>query len=773
MKTTRGEKSSSFSSSVSSVSSVSRVSPGPLPSVARVLIDLSLDRPFDYLIPETLRGKIQTGMRVRVPFGKGGGERSACVVSVLHHSEYDSSLKPLLGICETHPHIPGPLIRLAEWMSEYYCCTREQAVRNLLPGAVRNGKIRPKTHSCYFIADAAKASEYIASASGQRKKRAEVLKLLLRKPGLEAERLEAESGAGQGVIRALRKEGLLIREETVRERDPFQGAEIQPTSPLPPTPDQARALDQIFRMLDHPSEQSVLLLHGVTCSGKTEVYLQAIGHVLESGGDAIVLVPEISLTPQTVTRFKARFGDRVSVLHSGLSDGERHDEWMKVHSGRVRIAVGARSALFAPFRNLKLIVVDEEHENSYKQSEAPRYNARDVAVMRGKLEGALVILGSATPSLESYRNAETGRYALAKMLKRSDPEIVMPEVKIIDMRMEAADGEKIPFLSRMLVEAVRDRIRKGEQSILFLNKRGYARQMICELCGYVAVCPECSVPYTYHKKSQLLTCHLCAGSLPAPQLCPGCASEQIRYQGAGTERIEIIAGEVFKGARIARMDSDTMTRPSLYEKVLSSFRRGETDILIGTQMIAKGLDFPNVTLVGIINADMGLYIPDFRAQERSFQLIAQVAGRAGRGFVRGEVLVQTSNPFNPAIQCAAEHDYAAFYQEEMPIRKELNYPPCGHLIALHFDGTDPETVLRAAIEFRERARPFENEPSLLISDPAPAPLERIRGKYRFMMIVRGEKLGAFRKMLRSEIMAWRRKNKQVDFYADVDALNLM
>ena len=374
----------------------------------------------------------------------------------------------------------------------------------------------------------------------------------------------------------------------------------------------------------------MLLLHGVTNSGKTEVYLQAIGEALELGRSAIVLVPEISLTPQTVRRFRARFGDRLSVLHSRLTDRERFDEWTRIREGEVQIAVGARSALFAPFSNLGLIIVDEEHESSYKQSEAPRYSARDVAVMRGKLENAVVILGSATPSAESAYNARTGKFLLARMASQVDNKLA-PHIRIVDQRL---DGEMQPgkssFFSSELVEAVFDRLRRGEQSILFLNRRGYARVMICEACGFEAHCPDCSVPYTYSRQRETLSCHLCGGVIPAYVECPQCRSPKIRYAGLGTEKIELVAQSVFRGARIARMDSDTMRGADDYESVLEQFRRGELDILIGTQMIAKGLHFPNVTLVGIINADLGLAMPDFRAPERTFHLIPPVADAQSR-----------------------------------------------------------------------------------------------------------------------------------------------
>lgn len=741
-----------------------------LPNIARVLLNLSLNRSFDYRIPEHLRGQVRAGMRVNVPFGRGDGERQAYVVAVGSASDRDD-LKEVLSICTEHPALTESLLKIGEWMADYYCCARELAVRTLLPGAVRSGKIKAKTKAYYFLNDMQKAADYI-NKNTRAKGKCAILKALMLHPGIEAETLAAESGASKAVLNELVKLELVSIEDRAVERNPFAGTELLRTKPLTPTGEQAEALNLIYKRMEHPdsADPHVILLHGVTGSGKTEVYLQAIARAVENGKEAIVLVPEISLTPQTVERFRARFGDMVSVLHSGLTDGERYDEWMKVHRGKVRIAVGARSALFAPFRNLALIIVDEEHDSSYKQSEAPRYNARDVAVMRGKLENALVILGSATPSMESYYNAKTGKYTLCKLTRRSDPSILMPEVKIIDMRLEGTEEGKLPFLSKFLVQAVRERIARGEQSIIFLNRRGYARQMACDLCGYVAMCPDCSVAYTYHRKTQMLTCHLCASSVEAPSVCPNCGSEHIRYSGAGTERIENISLEVFKNARIARMDSDSMTRPSLYAKVLSQFRRGELDILIGTQMIAKGLHFPNVTLVGIVNADMGLFMPDFRAAERSFQLLTQVAGRAGRGEVKGEVLVQTCSPFNPPIMFAAEHDYEGFYQEEIAVREELKYPPFGHMMIVHFRGEDPAEIMAAATALMEKIQPCI-DPETIVSEPAPAPIERVKGKYRYMATFRYGRLAPLRRVLRREIYSVR--HPAVEIYVDVDAISML
>ncbi|MCK5844330.1 MAG: primosomal protein N', partial [Victivallales bacterium] len=440
------------------------------------------------------------------------------------------------------------------------------------------------------------------------------------------------------------------------------------------------------------------------------------------------------------------------------------------HEERVRIVVGARSALFAPFRKLGLIVVDEEHENSYKQDEAPRYNARDVAVVRGAMEKAVVILGTATPSLESYHNAVAGKYILAELTKRVD-DYLMPEMRVVDMRDEAIETGQPSIFSRELVEAMSDRLRKGEQTIIFLNKRGFASQMMCRECGFVASCSECSISYTYHKKRECLTCHLCGAILPAPQKCPDCGSGEIRYGGIGTEKVESIAAKIFSSANIARMDSDTMTKKDSYEKTLGAFKSGKIDILIGTQMIAKGLHFPNVTLVGVVYADLSLRIPDFRAQERTFQLLTQVAGRAGRGEVEGLVIIQTYAPFNPAICYALDNDYKGFYDEEMELRETLSYPPAGHMIAIKIKGKDDAAAAEFANEFLTRIKPKVHE-GITVSGPNPAPIAKIKGNFRYAILFRGTGLKDLRVTLRNECLHGKR-TKDVWVSIDADPLNLM
>lgn len=740
------------------------------PKIARIIVNLSLDKSFDYLIPEKLNHDIHPGSQVMVPFGRSS--RNGYVLDIVDHSSYPiNKLKEIQSLREKHPKVNESLIKLGEWMSEYYCCSREQAIRALLPGAIRSGKQKKKLIDTFYLkCSPEEAQEFIFKNERRSPAKVAIIKVLLHHHGLTRESLLIEAEVGTNALTALVKSGLIEKVDKAIDRDPFAGISIVNSSSKKPTPEQKIALEKINEILDGKTEQHTILLHGVTGSGKTEVYLQAIDRTLQHGKEAIVLVPEISLTPQTTERFRARFGDMVSVLHSALSDGERYDEWMKIHEGKVRIVVGARSALFAPFRKLGLIVVDEEHENSYKQDEAPRYHARDVAVMRGFIEKASVILGSATPSLESANNAKTGKYLLAELTKRVD-DFLMPEMCVVDMRDEAIETGGAKIFSRELAGDIYDRLQKGEQTIIFLNRRGFATQMICQQCGFVARCSECSIAYTYHRKRECLTCHLCGAVLPAPHKCPECGTDEIRYSGLGTEKIESAAKKLFPSANIARMDSDTMTRKNSYEKTLGEFRSGRVNILIGTQMIAKGLHFPNVTLVGIIYADLSLHIPDFRAQERTFQLLTQVSGRAGRGEISGKVVVQTYTPFNPAIQFAVNHDYEGFFADEMEIRNALSYPPAGHLITVHFRGEDESKVANCAENFAKAMQPFLHE-QIFVSGPAASPIERIKGKFRYQLIYRGFKMHNLRKQLRHHALH-EKLPKGVSLYVDADAVNMM
>ena len=577
---------------------------------------------------------------------------------------------------------------------------------------------------------------------------------------VELAHLTGQAGFSRGVIRGLEEKGLALVEDREVERDPFAGiptGEDQAHAPTDRQNDVIRTLASAFDA--GPGEP--FLLHGVTGSGKTLVYIELLKHVLAQGRGAIVLVPEISLTPQTVARFRARFGDQVAVLHSALSDGERFDAWRQLHSGRRRIAVGARSALFAPVSDLGVIVVDEEHDGSYKQSESPRYQARDMAVVRSAQEGALCVLGSATPALESWHNVERGKFRLVSLPDRVGGG-TLPPVRLIDLRearkqskeKSGARSEAGLVLTAPLVEAMRDRLRRGEQTILLLNRRGYSSFVQCRECGDVEICPACSISLTYHRGKSRLVCHHCRHEQRAPERCPRCGSTDLSFRGLGTEQVERVVAETFPEARLARMDVDTTSGKWSHHEILGRVERGEVDILLGTQMIAKGLDFPSVTLVGVVNADVGMHLPDFRATERTFQLLSQVAGRAGRGELGGDVLIQTALPEHYAIQAALAHDYVAFANRELNERKHPAYPPMVRLVNVIVSSPIPEDAAGNAQAAARWVRAHVvSGVSVDLIGPAPSPIERLRGRWRWHFLLRSASvraLGATARRLQSE-----------------------
>lgn len=722
--------------------------------IARVTLDFAVRREFDYLVPAEFEGRVEVGSRVKVPFGPR--TVLGCVTALLDASPH-TNLRPLLKVLGTRGLVTPKVLALARWIAGYYACPVEVALRGVLPDAVRRETAgwRERLH--------VRALPPVGPFPRLTRKQLEVWNLIEERHDLALQELLRVTGASAETVHRLEDKGLITITSEVEERDPFAREHFLPTEPLALNPEQATALAAVVAALDplgpslpqageaavggggHPGTPPgrVFLLHGVTGSGKTEVYLQALAACLDRGRGAIVLVPEISLTPQTIERFKARFshGPRrtlVAVLHSHLSAGERHDEWHKIRQGRARIVIGARSAVFAPVDPLGLIIVDEEHEHSYKQEEAPRYHARDVAVLRGQREGAVVLLGSATPSLESYYNARRGKYVLLTLPTRVDDR-KLPLVRVVDMRSEARREKGIPIFSRLLQEAITSRLERGEQTILFLNRRGYASSLQCPKCGYVAGCPNCSVALTYHRQEQHLRCHMCGHAEPVPGVCPGrdCGNPAIRYAGIGTQRVEDALRRLFPRARVCRMDSDVLQRKEDYRRILDDFRSGRIDVLVGTQMIAKGLHFPNVTLVGIIHADLSLHLPDFRAAERTFQLLTQVAGRAGRGDTEGEVVVQSFTPFHPAIQCARQHDFLTFYEQEIEFRKQLHYPPFSRVALLTLRGRNEDKVRFTADHLRrELDRGVGELPDLILAGPAPAPLLRIESRYRYQLMLR-------------------------------------
>jgi primosomal protein N' (replication factor Y) len=746
------------------MSSSSSASNSP-PKVARVVVDVSLDKVFDYTVPPELAGRLQVGSQVTVPFGRR--EAEGFVVGFAASSAF-AELKPVKASAHDRPLVDEKLMRLAMWMAEYYCAPIESAVRTVLPGAVRRKGSGFRKQLFAFPTE--KAGEEAAQAELRKRapRQAAALDILLSGSEMLVSDLVRAARVTHATVRALEGAGFLRIEEGVRGRDPLAGQTFLRTKPLALNDEQAEALVKITAGLDRKAA-GVLLLHGVTGSGKTEVYLQALQHALDAGRDAIVLVPEIALTPQTVERFRGRFGEGLAVLHSHLSDGERHDEWHRIRDGKARIVVGARSALFAPVKNLGLIVVDEEHEGTYKQEESPRYHARDVAVMRGHMEAAVVVLGSATPSVESMVNVRRGKYELARLDLRADDR-KLPVMRVVDMKHEKHEGRPVLF-SNDLVEGIRLRLTRAEQVILFLNRRGYSHNLCCPECGHIPECPDCSVSLTFHKRLGYLRCHLCGHAERVPEACPNCGAPDWKYVGTGTEKIESTICKLFPQARVKRMDSDTMTSKHAYQLVLGSFRKGEIDILIGTQMIAKGLHFPNVTLVGVINADGTLHMPDFRSGERAFQLFTQVAGRAGRGDVAGEVILQTYTPTHPAVQAARRGAFDTFIDQEIEYRRELEYPPFTHMICVHFRGPEARQVEHFAEQVFVELERFVDTDKVRLAPPAAAAIAKIQRNYRYQILARAERVKDFTVPYRHIIKHIRVPGK-VQVILDVDAVSL-
>ena len=737
--------------------------------IARVSLEIALRKEFDYLIPAELVGQIEAGSRVQVPFG---ARKIFGTVTALVEESARTKLKTILKVIGAQTLVTPKVLKLARWIGEYYCCAPEIALKSVLPEAIRKEKEGWKKQ--LFVRALLSNGEIPKLTERQQ----DVWNILEeRREILLTELLElAETTAT--TVRKLEDRGLVEITSEISERDPYAREHILATQSITLNAAQAKALGEITKAMDAENASRTFLLHGVTGSGKTEIYLQALAHALAQGNGAIVLVPEIALTPQTVERFKARFGSGklqtlVAVLHSHLSAGERHDEWHKIRQGRARIVIGARSAIFAPVEPLGLIIVDEEHEQTYKQEEAPRYHARDVAIMRGQMENAVVVLGSATPSLESFYNCQRGKFALLELPERVDNQ-KMPHVRVVDMRQAAHKEKGTPLFSPQLKEAIHQRLDRGEQTILFLNRRGYSTSLQCPKCGYVCNCPNCSLALTFHRQEQKLACHICGHVEKVPQVCPNekCKNPGIRFSGTGTQKVEETLAELFPHARIKRMDADTMKRKDDYRKVLGDFRAGKTDILVGTQMIAKGLHFPNVTLVGIIYADLALHQPDFRAGERTFQLLTQVAGRAGRGDVEGEVFVQAFAPFHPAIQYARRHDFNGFYEQEIEFRKQLKYPPVSRVALLTLKGRNEEKVKFSADHLkRELEKNLKAFKDLILAGPAPAPLLRAETFYRYQIMLRTRVMSALSREL-ARIIQSLALPEDVLLAVDIDPVNL-
>lgn len=662
----------------------------------------------------------------------------------------------------------APLTRadLRRWGGERAVRAVETLVARglVVAGKVREG-VGPRLVRCYCVSESAARSLLAAEVGGRvTSARRKALSFLVARPeGATREELAA-AGIGAGAVRALVRQGIVTAVSRAVRRAPQEAGWEESFAAVRLTPDQRAALETI-RTAARAARPRPVLLHGVTGSGKTEIYLETAAEALARGRGVIVLTPEISLTPQLAARFRARFGDQVAILHSRLGAGERYDEWQRLARGEARVAVGPRSAVFAPVSDLGLVVVDEEHESSYKQEESPRYHAREVALARAAAEGAVAILGSATPSVESYYRASQGEFHLS-CLGRRPLGRPLPEVHVVDMRAELAGGNREIF-SHRLQEAVKARLTAGEQVILFLNRRGFSRVVLCRACGLVVRCPFCHVAMTYHAAENRLACHYCEHSAPAPVTCPSCGSRYIRHFGVGTERVEEEVRRIFPGARPVRMDVDTTRRKGAHARILAGFARGEWNVLVGTQMIGKGLNLPGVTLVGVVAADTALGLPDFRAAERTFSMLAQVAGRSGRGERPGEVVIQTYNPDHYSVVAASRHDYALFYEREIAFRRIAEYPPFSELVLLTVADAAEGRAREGAERLATEVRKMVGETATVLG-PSPAPLARLRGLYRFQVLVKGKLERSSRIALRAAAEEIRRWDENLRVNLDVD-----
>lgn len=700
---------------------------------AQVIVDIThekLDKVFEYRIPAELEHVIHVGMEVVVPFGKGNRETSGYVIGLSETCEYCADkVKEILRPAEKRMAIEGKLVALAAWMKDHYGGTMIQALKTVLP-IKKEEQMKIKRYVRLLLDEEEGKERLELFLKKNQKARARVLAALLDNQVLEYEFLINKLNVTRTVLRALEEQEVLAIESEQVFRNPIKDKETV-WQPVDYTEEQQYAIDT-FKADYLQGLRKTYLLYGVTGSGKTEVYMEMIARVIRDGKQAIVLIPEIALTYQTVMRFYKRFGNRISILNSRMSNGERYDQMMRAKEGAIDVMIGPRSALFTPFPNLGLIVIDEEHEPTYKSEQIPRYHARETAIARGKLEGASVVLGSATPSLEAFYRAEKGEYEMLTLKNRSQKQ-ELPEVYTVDLREELKSGNR-SIISRQLHELMEDRLEKKQQMMLFLNRRGYAGFIACRSCGYVVKCPHCDVSLTSHRGGKLV-CHYCGYETPEYPVCPECGSKHIGGFKAGTQQIEDVVRKEFPEARILRMDMDTTKEKDGHEKILEAFANEEADILIGTQMIVKGHDFPNVTLVGILAADLSLYADDYRAGERTFQLLTQAAGRAGRGSQKGEVVIQTYSPDHYAVETAAAQDYQAFYEEEIAYRKLMGYPPVEQLVAILIAGED-EKHLEMACDYLKKYAERVNKNQVRIIGPASPFVGKVNDVYRRVLYLK-------------------------------------
>lgn len=746
--------------------------------IAKIIVDVPLmqtDKPFTYLLPADLEALFGVGMRVHVPFGNGNRLVQGIIVELVDESIEPADLeqyKTVAELLDITPVLTKEQLWLADEMRHQVFSYKISCLKAMLPSLLNSSydklfidqsgqewkfsqltedekvEFTKKAHAgdlkVKYLAKSKenrKVEKFIVIPDDKKlalfeirkgaKKRDEFKRFLLRHFGEKIPMKNLEFSQAQ--VKFFRENELIQTEEVELSRTQAVFDAVSSDKAKKLNAEQEAAYQAIISPFDEEKGPKPFLLEGITGSGKTEVYLQTIAHFLDLGKTALMLVPEISLTPQISNRFIARFGDKVAIMHSGLSDGEKYDEWRKIKEGRAKVVVGARSAIFSPVENLGVIIIDEEHETSYKQDSSPRYHARDIALFRSRWHGARLVLGSATPSLESRARAMKGNYQLLRLTQRANENALLPDVKIVDMRSQIND--KSANFSSLLLEKIKEKLDKNEQIILMLNRRGYSSFVMCRECGYVVVCPNCDISLTLHMDTRTLNCHYCGHVQGVPQTCSNCQSRKIRYYGSGTQKVEEELKQLMPDVSILRMDVDTTKTKNAHEKILKKFGDGDAEILLGTQMIAKGLDFPNVTLVGVINADTGLNLPDFRASERSFELIMQVAGRAGRANKAGEVLIQTFNPTHYAIKLAQEQDYEKFYETEMKFRRNLSYPPYYFTVQVMLSHQDEDVVIQKAYEVASLLR--QNlTPQAKILGPTPRPIARTHNLYHYQILVK-------------------------------------
>lgn len=766
--------------------------------LAQVIVDvptLQTNRPYTYQIPERLENQVQTGMRVIVPFGNGHREVQGFIVGLDQPTNYDGHLKPITALMDLTPVMNTEMLQLSKWLADRTYSFWISCLYTMLPNALkaksqrivrvvdeldendyqllfrhadqldyasvqdnpelvsrllklrRQGKVtfeyqvsdRARVKTKTQIQPALSFEDYENLRNGIRANAKNQLKLVnylqtIIGKKVALDQAKRETGLPTANFTAAAKKRWLINKKVEVYRQPL-GADIQDQAakrPLQLNIDQQRVLEQVNSAIDQQNDQ-VFLLEGVTGSGKTEVYLQAMSRALANGQTALLMVPEISLTPQIVSRVRARFGSQVAVLHSGLSTGERYDEWRRIERGEARVVVGARSSIFAPLQNLGIIIMDEEHETSYKQDDTPRYHARKVAKWRAHYHQAPLLLGSATPSLESYSRAMAGNYRLLRLPHRVNQR-PLPPINVVDMRPEIQRRGETSFSNKLLT-AIQDRLAKHEQSILMLNRRGFSSFIMCRDCGFVLKCPNCDISLTMHLDSHTMKCHYCGHEEPIPTVCPNCHGHHIRYYGTGTEKVMAELNQLLPSAKIIRMDNDTTRKKGMHQKLLHQFGSGQADILLGTQMIAKGLDFPNVTLVGVLNADTGLDLPDFRASERTFDLLSQVSGRAGRADKNGQVIIQTFNPDNYVIKLVQAHDYQRFFNAEMHMRQMASYPPYYYTVRVMGSHKEERVAAKMMYDIRQELG-NRLAPDTIILGPTPRAIARLKNRFYYQIVIK-------------------------------------